>query len=112
MQPAVADDALPIPVDARRRTGPDSGAACHRGRDHTGALARARGKLALLACQRLDLRPTRIEFLRDVLVVSGELAEVGIGEAEDAHVAVGAADLVTPEADVLHGGHDPGEQRG
>src|SRR5262249_29695621 len=69
-----------------------------------GALAPAVGELALLACEPLDLRPTRIEVVRDLLVVAGELTEVGIGEAEDAHLAVGAADLVAPQTDVLHRG--------
>src|SRR5947199_115314 len=45
------------------------------------------------------------------LVLAGQLLGVHVGEADDPHVRVGAADLRPPETDVLDGGHDPAEEQ-
>src|SRR5437867_9157526 len=51
-----------------------------------------------------------VELLGHPLVVAGELLGVHVGEADDPHVGVGAADLRAPEPDVLDGGYDPAEE--
>src|SRR5262249_23356917 len=52
-----------------------------------------------------------VELLGDALVVRLERFGVDVGEAEDPHVGVRAADLGPPEPDLLDGRHDAAEQR-
>src|SRR5205809_5901484 len=58
-----------------------------------------------------SVRAPGVELLSHALVLAGQLLGVHVGEADDPHVRVGAADLRPPEADVLDGGHDPAEEQ-
>src|SRR6266496_6211445 len=51
-----------------------------------------------------------VELLGHLVVVVEQRLGVDAGEVEHAHVAVSLLHPLTPEADVLHRGHDAGEE--
>ena len=55
--------------------------------------------------------PGRRRSSRPRFVLGHDRIEIGRLVADDAHVGEGLAHLRAPEADVLQGGHDPGEQQ-